>query len=438
MKRKANPVRWILLLLVIIGAPAGWWSFRQADDTLVAVTLGEATRGNITSVVTATGKIFPEVEVRISSEVPGEIVELPVTEGQTVQKGDLLVRVNTDTLQAQAKQQEASLSAARANAAQSRAQLLQAELDLKRIEGLFASDFATEDQLDQARTALEVRRAAHEAAVFRIEQQEMQVEEARDQLDRASTYAPIDGTISSLNSELGDRVVGTGQFEGTEIMRLADLSHMEVRVDVSEADIVEVKTGDEADIEIDALPGETFSGVVSEIASSAVTSNQGSSDQLTTFAVKVRLTRPNARIRPGMTATADIKTRTVRDVVRVPLQSVTVRPRAAVNEVLGVVEKPPRDRPTRAEGDNRDGGEHGGRGRGSDNLTRIVFVAEGGESVSMVRVQTGIADSRFIEITEGLEAGQPVVTGPYGAITRDLEHQSAITVEETARRWNRD
>jgi HlyD family secretion protein len=200
-------------------------------------------------------------------------------------------------------------------------------------------------------------------------------------------------------------------------------------VDVSEADIVEVKVGDAADIEIDALPGETFAGAVSEIASSAVTANQGSSDQLTTFAVKVRLNEPNERIRPGMTATADIKTRTVRDVVRVPLQSVTVRPRAAVDEVLGPVESPPEDRPVR-EGERR--------GRGSDNLTRIVFVAEGDGTVSMNRVQTGIADNRHIEITAGLSDGVSVVTGPYGAITRDLDHGSAIVEEETTRRWTRD
>ena len=369
----------------------------------VEVTIGSSTKGDITSVVTATGKIYPEIEVRISSEVAGEIVELPVTDGMVVKKGDILVRVNPDTLEAQVKQQEAALSASKANAAQAKAQMLKAKLDLSRTEKMFEKGFATQEELDQVRTTVEVTIASHEASMFRIQQQDMQLKEASDELNKATTFAPNDGTITALNSELADRVVGTGQFAGTEIMRLADLSNMEVRVDVSEAEIVNVKIADKADIEIDAFPDEKFVGVVTEIANSAKTSGSGSQEQLTTFEVKVRLEEPDSRYRPGMTATADIKTKTSKDVVLVPLQSVTVRPKDEIERQLnpkkkdGDKGKKTEDKKAegekaegekaegetktaekKADGADKDKKDRGGkRGDIKDTTQRVVFVFKG-------------------------------------------------------------
>ena len=416
----------IILTLVIILAVGGALVFKGKKQTETMVTIAIVIEGDITSGVTATGKIFPETEVRISSGVPGEIIQLSVQEGKSVARGALLVRVNTDTLDAQAAQQEAALRASEANSQQARAQMLQSELNLKRIKNLFAKGFATQDSVDEASTTYEIGKASFDATLSRIEQQEMQLKEARDSLAKATTYAPIDGTITVLNSELGDRVVGTGQFEGTEIMRIADLDKMEVQVDVSEADIVEVKIGDAADIEIDAFPDRVFVGEVTEIANSADTSNQRSQDQLTTFKVKVKLLETSVQIRPGMTATADIKTKTHSNVIKVPLQAVTVRAKSDVRKQLD--EESPKD--DVADDEQKENGDKNDKDRRRrDNLQRLVFRVEEGKAI-LARVETGIADNRWIEITSGISVGDEVVTGSYRVLARELKHDQAVAVED--------
>lgn len=414
---------WITALVIIGLGFAGASKFKKGDQT-TEVTVEKAKRGDITSLVTATGKVYPETEVTISSEVAGEIVELPVKDGQLVEKGDVLVSVNPDRLEAQVLQQEAALRANKSNSLESKARMLQAELDLKRQRNLFEKGFATREQLDEAETNLEISQASYQATLSRIEQQEMQLKEARDSLAKATTFSPISGTITSLSSELGDRVVGTGQFEGTEIMRVADLSQMEIRVDVSESDIVQVKIGDPATIEIEALPNEEYNGEVTEIANSA-SGGENSSDQLTTFQVKVRLLDPSAKIRPGMTATADIKTQTVKDVIKIPLQAVTVRSKDEVARQLA--EK------TDGEGDSdkRKAPEAAnGNSRNRDNLERVVFLYNDDNTVSLVRVKTGLADNRSIEIKSGIEEGQQIVTGGYRVLTRELEHGKTVKIAE--------
>jgi HlyD family secretion protein len=247
----------------------------------------------------------------------------------------------------------------------------------------------------------------------------MQLKEARDKLAKASLYSPITGTIVALRSELGDRVVGTGQFAGTEIMRVADLSAMEVRVDVSEADIIDVKIGDFTKIEIDALPKAEYTGIVSEIANSARTTNERSSEQLTTFQVKVTLKDPGDELRPGMTATADIETKTVEDVIKVPIGSVVVRPK---REVEGEDEEGDED--SESEEDEEDESE-----KKEDNRVRVVFVAKDNKA-ELRKVETGIADSDTMEILSGLEVGEKVITGPYRALTRDLKDEAEIREKE--------
>lgn len=433
-KSKLKLIIIAVILIAVIGAVIVMKARSKPPGT--EVTIGESIRGDITSVVTATGKIYPEIEVKISSEVAGEIINLPVADGMLVEKGTMLVRVNPDTLEAQVKQQEAAFSASKANAAQAKAQLLQAKLDLKRTESLFEKGFATQDELDQGKTGLEISKAQHEASVYRIKQQEMQLKEASDELSKATTFAPIYGTITALNSEIGDRVVGTGQFAGTEIMRLADLRNMEVRVDVSEAEIVEVNIGDKADIEIDALPDEKFKGTVTEIANSAKTSGSGSQEQLTTFQVKVKLDIADDRYRPGMTATADIKTETVTETVLVPLQSVTVRQKSEVERQLkpkdeeGKKDENGEEKPASEEQDKKEtGAKHGSDKDRKNSLQRVVFKVVDGKAI-LTPVETGIADSKNIEITSGLEDGEKIVTGSYGVLTRVLEHDSDV-IEKT-------
>lgn len=391
------------------------------------VTIKAVERGDITSTVTATGTVQPEVEVVITSEVPGEIIELPVKDGDSVSKGDLLVRVNPDTLEAQVKQQEAALASTRSSAAQRRAEMLQAELDFKRLQDLFEKGFTTQDELDQAKTRVEVAFAAHESAKFQIQRQEMQLKEANDQLAKASLYSPIDGTVVSLASELGDRVVGTGQFAGTEIMRVADLGNMEVNVDVSEADIVNIEIGDTAKIEVDAIADEELRGTVTEIANSAVTTNARSQEQLTTFSVIVKLDTPASRLRPGMSATADIETDTVTGVIKVPLGSVVVRSK---NEVEGKKDKPENE----ADADKKDwGGDNGNGKRKKDERVRVVFIDQDG--IAKIRkVETGIADRDSIEIKSGLTDEERIITGSYSALTRELKDGSPIKERENLRK----
>lgn len=408
---------WIIIAVAVLGAIA-IFAFKKEDKTL-QVTVEKATRGDITSVVTATGKVFPEVEVSISSEVAGEIVELPVKDGQAVSKGQLLVRVNPITLEAQVLQQEAALRANQANSAEAKARMLQAELNLRRSVALREKGFASEDELLTAQTQHEISKASYSATLSRIEQQEMSLKEARDTLAKATTFSPVEGIVTVLKAELGDRVVGTGQFEGTEIMRVANLKQIETRVDVSEADIVSVKVGDLADIEIDSLPDQTFAGVVSEIANSA-TATTGNQQELTTFLVKVRFLDPSDAIRPGMTATTEIKTKTVADVVKVPLQAVTVRTREVVAEQLGEPKEPPA--PADEASDKKDS-------RKRDTLQRIVFLLVDGKAV-LRRVETGIADNRSIQIVSGVEEGETIITGGYRALTREISHNLAVKVEQ--------
>lgn len=435
-RKKKSWLKRVVIILVVLAGIGTFGAIKAGSAPKgIEVTSGKSVRGDITSVVTATGKIHPQAEVKLSSEVSGEIIELPVRDGESVKKGDLLFRVNTDTLEAQVKQQEAALSATKANSAQNKAQMELAGLNLKRIENLAEKGFVTEDELDQARTNMEVAKAAYEASVFQIARQEMQLKEAMDALGKASTYAPIDGTVTILNAESGDRVVGTGQFAGTEILRLANLSAMEVRVDVAETDIINVKVGDQADIEIDSLPNEKFAGVVSEIANSANTANMGSQEQLTTFQVRVRFDKADNRFRPGMTATADIRTKSEKDVVLVPLQSVTVRQKTEVREQLKL--KPEKEDDETKAADSEDSKDPDSGKKPSDNrkenardsMQRVVFVIRDGKAI-LTPVETGIADSRNIQIVSGLDEGQTIVTGNYGVLTRELKHESLVRVKE--------
>lgn len=441
-KKKSSLRKWIILVVfLLIGGTVAFLGTRNRTKG-AEVSVRSIERGDITSLVSATGRIHPETQVVISSEVPGEIVELPVVDGQFVERGELLVRVNPDTLEAQVKQQEASLASIKANSASQRASLLQAQLDLKRIQDLAGRGFVPQSDLDQALTRVDAAQASFESSQHQIERQEMQLKEARDQLAKASLYAPLDGTVVSINAELGDRVVGTGQFAGTNIMSIANLENMEVRIQVSEVDIVNVGIGNVATIEVDALPGENFPGRVSEIANSALTSAERSQEQQTTFEVRIKLDKAGERLRPGMTATADIQTKTVTDVIKAPLGSVVVRPRREVREALSGNKSEEASEAAEVENRDSDGGENGRRGQGGsgrfrDDRARVVFVHVDGKAL-MHEVETGISDRGFIEIKSGLTGDEQIVSGPYRAITRDLTHESPVTIRTEEERGPRN
>jgi len=421
----------ILLLLGIGGAIV---AKRRNADKATVVTIEKALVKTITQIVSATGKIQPEVEVKISPEVSGEIVALPFKEGAAVKKGDLLLSIRPDNYQAQVEQQEAGLLAARATAEQNKAQLSKAREDLERSVTLSARNLIAESEATKTRTDVEIAQASYDSALAQIRRAEGQLKQSRDQLEKTTLYAPIDGTVSLLNSERGERVVATGQFAGTEVMRVADLERMEVRVNVNENDVVNVKVGDLARISIDAYPSRKFAGLVKEIASSAKTTGAGSQEEVTNFQVKIRISEPGVALRPGMSANADIETKTAENVVAVPIQSVTVRSRDGAKTIEQLAEDRDRkDRESQGDGAAASVNEKQQSDRERADrlaLQRVVFVRSG-DTVKQVSVETGIGDTSHIEIKSGLKAGDEVVTGSFSVITRTLKDGSAIRIEQS-------
>ncbi len=402
------------------------------------VTLAKAAIRNLTHVVTATGKVQPETEVSISPEVAGELIALPFKEGQYVKKGDVIMRIKPDFYAAQVDQQEAALASAQAASLQAKANLDKATEDYRRADELFKKKLLSDADYATAKTALEVGRANYEASQAQIRQTEGALSQYRDMLQKTTVYAPMDGTITVLNSEVGERVVGTGQFAGTEVMRIADLNHMEVRVKVNENDIVNVKLGDHTVISVDAFPDRKFNGTVSEIGSSALTtggsgSNQSAlaesaSDEVTNFLVRIRINDHEPRLRPGMSAIADIETQTVNNVVAVPIQSVTVRAESG-KTAEELQEQRAKAAKERTGNELNVAQERKEARREREELRRVVFVRQG-DTVRMRTVETGISDDTYIEIKQGIKPGEEVVSGSYAAISRLLKDGSKIVIEK--------
>src|SRR5205814_1392498 len=309
----------LLLLWLIVGSIMG------RREKPIQVTTEKAVRKTIVQTVSATGKIQPEVEVKISPEVAGEIIELPVDDGLQVKKGDLLVKIKPDSYKALLEQQEAAISAAKATNLQQKATMLKTEHDLKRAEDLFNKKLISEQEFNAAQAAYDVAKNTYERSLHEIERAEAGSSQARDQLSKTTIYSPIDGTVTVLNSKLGERLVATGQFAGTEVMRVADLGHMEARVDVNENDVVNVKVGDKAGVKVDAYGDRKFHGTVYQIANTGTTTGAGTQEEVTNFQVKIRIDDHDVLLRPGLSCTADIETDMVKDVVAVPMQAVTIR-----------------------------------------------------------------------------------------------------------------
>jgi HlyD family secretion protein len=407
--------------------------WKNKSSAVPKVITATAELRTIVETVVANGKIQPETEVIISSEVSGKILELPFKEGARVQKGDLLVRINPDLAQAALDRAEAALNSARANRANAEARLIQAqaqfrnsEITYRRNETLRKAGAISDQEYDNARAAYETAEAevaaAREtvrAAAFSVQSAEAGVKEARNSYSRTTIYSPMDGTISRLSVEVGEQVVGAMQMTGTEIMRVANLEVMEVLVNVNESDIVRVHLGDTASIEVDAYLKRKFTGIVTEIANSAKA--QGiTTDQVTNFEVKVRIMKSSYQdliderrpdlspFRPGMNATVDIRTARKSNIVAVPLEAVTARTdtssgkgRSAVEKLMG----------TRSD---------------AEPITCVFTEREG--KAHLIPVSTGIQDDKFIEITSVLEAGAVVITGPYDLVSQKLAPGDKVKV----------
>jgi HlyD family secretion protein len=410
-----HPVWWVAVALVIgVGV-----YFAERGPDPIAITTEKATVRDITQLVSATGKVRPEVEVKISPEVAGEIIEMPVIVGQPVQKGDLLIKIKPNNYIARVKQAEASLSAAQADSLQRKVQMLNDQLDLRRAQELYTKKLLSETDYKAAETKSEVSQASYASSLHQIDVAKSNLDQNEDLLSKCVIYSPMDGVISVLSSEIGERVVATGDFAGTEVMRVANFGSMEVRVDVNENDVVNVEIGEKALIKVDAYPGKLLVGTVKRIASTATVKNEGTQQEVTNFEVRIQVKNPAVQLRPGMSASVDIETQTVHHVIVVPIQSVTVRSR----ESGKTAEQLKQDREKQT-GVNLSDLERQTR----KELQRVVFLKER-DMVRLVPVQTGIADNNFIEIRSGVQEGEEIVSGTYAAISKDLKDRTRIKIE---------
>src|SRR5215469_9863904 len=429
-RRKKRIIYGSIALVVLWIIASIIWSKREKP---IPVTTETAIRKTIVQTVSATGKIQPEVEVKISPEVAGEIIELPVEDGTRVKKGDLLVKIKPDSYRALLEQQEAAISSAKATNLQQKATMEKTEHDLKRSEDLFNKKLVSEQEYNAAQAAYDVAKNTYESSLHEIERAEASSSQARDQLSKTTTYSPLDGTITILNSKLGERLVATGQFAGTEVMRVADLSHMQAIVDVNENDVVNVKIDDRANVKIDAYGDRKFKGVVQQIANTGKTTGAGTQEEVTNFEVKIRIEDHDVDLRPALSCTADIQTNMIEDAVAVPMQSVTIRTGDS-NLSPEEIEKQKQKIAARDKGDNKaelsnDRIEKQAQKEEREKLAKVVFVKNGNKA-HMVKVITGIADDSYMEIKSGVKPGDEVISGSYSAISRKLKEGAKIAYDK--------
>jgi len=421
----------MLLLLIIAGI------INAKREKPIPVTTEKAVRKTILQTVSATGKVQPETEVKISPEVAGEIIELPVQDGMAVKKGDLLVKIKPDSYKALVEQQEAAISAAKATNLQQKATMMKTEQDFKRAEDLFNKKLISVQEYNAAQAAYDVAKNTYESSVHEIERAQAGSSQARDQLSKTTVYSPIDGKVTILNSKLGERMVATGQFAGTEVMRVADLAHMEARVDVNENDVVKVKVGDKASVKIDAYGERKFKGTVQQIANTGKTTGAGTQEEVTNFEVKIRIEDRDVALRPSLSCTADIETNMVKDVVAVPMQSVTIRTGDS-NLSPEEIEKGKQKAAARDKGDNSaevtsDRLEKQAQKEEREKLAKVVFLKNGNKA-HMVKVTTGIADDSYMEIKSGIKPGDEVISGSYSAISRKLKDGAKVVIEKEGKK----
>ena len=421
----------LLVVVLAVGKKKGWFG----NEGYLKVSVEKGITREIVELITANGKIQPETEVIISPDVPGEIVDLVIKEGDEVLKGQYLLKIKPEAYQMARNRAEASLNNSKARLKQAEAQLEMASLDYKRNSQLYSEKAISEAEFEQSKTSYNTAIAEKEAAEFSVQSAKATLDEADESLMKTSIYAPISGTVSSLRVELGERVVGTSMMSGTEMLRIADLTRMEVEVEVNENDIVRVALYDTALIEVDAYPDTRFKGVVSEIPVSANTTGV-TTDQVTNFMVKILLLPESYEdkvsesnpypLRPGMSATADIQTDRKTGIYSVPIQAVTTR-----MDTAGI-EKDVQSEQQQTGELNSDGSistssvsvpvEPGG-----DEPIVVVFVVSDGKAW-IKPVKTGIQDNTFIEITEGLEQDAEIVVAPYSAISRQLKNDMHVEV----------
>jgi HlyD family secretion protein len=387
----------LALVVGVVGKKQGWWG--QSDE-MVSVELTKVEPRSIVETVSASGRIQPAVEVKISPEVSGEIIELAVVEGQSVRRGQLLARINPDLYQSAVGRTEALVNQSKSGLMQAKAQLVEVTSAYQRNQGLFNQNVLSKAEWETAQRAFQVAELAVKSAEFQVKSAENSLKEARDNLKRTSLIAPMDGTVTGLNVELGERVVGTAQMAGTDLMRISDLRRMEVVVDVNENDIVRINVGDSADVKVDAFLGHKFKAVVTEVRNAANVNAAAGVNQVTNFKVTLEVDPASYAslvkeygeqpLRSGMTATVDVRTKIEKGVPSVPVEAVALRSDSTQTDPV-----------------------------------EVVFVWNEGK-VRQVRVTTGIQDEDYIQVVTGLKGGEEVVRGPFEAVSRKLEDGDVV------------
>lgn len=422
---KKNIYILITVVVIILGLGFVLWKkgvFGNKDEAK-EIEIAKIVQMTIVETVSATGKIQPEIEVKIASMVSGEIIDLPIKEGQVVKKGDLLVKINPDLYLSSLNRTVAGLSGSKAGLTQSQAQFKEAKSSYDRNKILFEKGIISKSDWDKSVSSFEVAKATQQSAYYSVQSASASVNEAKDNLGRTIIYAPADGTISMLNVELGERVLGTQQMTGTELLRVANLNNMEVEVDVNENDIVKIKVGDLANVEVDAYLKKKFKGTVTSISNSA--SSTLTADQVTNFKVKVRILKESyedllvgkpvtySPFRPGMTATVDIITKTKKNVLAVPISAVVVK---SDTTAVVVDKKMPDSKEDKKEEPK------------SDKKLECLFLKVGDKAKIKI-VKTGIQDDANIEILSGVKKGDEVITGPYTIVSKELNSGDKVMLK---------
>jgi HlyD family secretion protein len=406
------------IVILVIGVMIILISTRNNGNQGITVETAKVERHKIVETVTATGRIQPKTKVKISADVAAKITGLNVKEGEWVEKGKFLVQLDRERFLAAMESAEANLKASESNATLAKENMFKAEKDYVRIKELFEQNLETQANLDQAYAADKAEKARYNSALQQVEQAKAALKQAKDDLSKTTIYAPMSGTISELNKEVGEIALGS-QFQEDVIMIISELSGMETLVNVDENDVVSVSVGDSATIEVDALPDQVFHGVVSEIASSATITGSGTLDQKTEFEVKISITDPGTELRPGMTASSDIITETREDALGIPIQCVTVR----------TPEQLKKKEPEASGVAIADNSSEENYVPDKDGYVEVVFIVEDGIAKAK-QVKTGIQSETHIEIIEGLSEGEEIVTGSYRAISQTLQNQSQVEVKK--------
>lgn len=411
----------VILILIIASV-----IISGSKEKLIVVQTEKVSRRNITQTVSGTGVINPETKVDISAEVSGEIIQLPVKEGQIVKKGELLVKIKADIYTERLNQQRASINYSQSMVEVAENNLKKAELELQRIEQLYNSGLVSQSDLDNARIAYDVALSQVKSANANVRQNVAMYRQSGQDLSKATIRAPMNGTVTKLNSELGEKVVGTQTMAGTTIMTISDLSVMDAEIEISETDITFVKIGDTADVEVDAFPDRIIKGVVYEISNSAKQKGVGTQEQIINFIVNIRILDQDIELKPGMSCNAEIKVQSKFDIIAIPIQCITARDEFKEKE------------PGEEEEDTKRISEE--KIQKKEKPKEIVFVVEEGSKTKVISVQvkTGISDDRYIEIVEGLNTDQIIVKGPYKAISKELENGSVVKVDNEMKKIKKE